>query len=192
MGDINTTGREEYRRHIRENASTDDTHYDDDRLQKSPAEELVVPGEPIAENRNAPLTPIPASPFSAPVISPDVGLLQLPAPALSPESRPPSELGSSPRSPTSGISPKSPRLAGHTSGSSRASSPVPETPPQPSSFWKRLTKGGKSSKREKMVEAMSGLLERTASRGSAFGRPAPNTQLAKDYTNTYRLAYRKI
>ncbi|KAJ1308531.1 hypothetical protein OPQ81_004232 [Rhizoctonia solani] len=160
MGDIDTTGRQEYRRHIRNNASTDNI----------PSEELadeiaaLEVSEPPEMNDDPRLSPIPASPLPVPGLSQDVGLLQLPAPSLSPDSRSPSEFGSSPLTPvTTGTSPRSLKFS--PSDSSRGSSPTPETSSQPTSFWKRLSKGGsKSSKREKMSEAVSGLFEKTTPR----------------------------
>lgn len=172
MGDINISGKEEYRQHIRENASIDDIHAENDAYLAEPESgNLAVPREPVITEYGTPLTPVPASPVPAPIISPDAAALLLPPPAISPGAVAPSDSASSPQS-LNGTSPRSPNLVGHTSGSSRASSPVPDTPPPPSGFWKRLAKssgGGKQSKREKMVGAMSGLLERTASRGSGIG-----------------------
>ncbi|KAG8691533.1 hypothetical protein FRC11_001837 [Ceratobasidium sp. 423] len=165
MGNIDTTGRQEYRRHIRDNASTDDIPYE------GPADESAVPevSESPIMVHNLRLAPIPASPLPTPGMSHDVGLLQLPAPALSSRSRSPSELGSSPLTPvTTGTSPRS--LKFDPSDSSRASSPTPETPIQPNGFWKRIsTSGNKSSKREKIADAMSGLLEKTTPKVAAFG-----------------------
>ncbi|CAE6455575.1 unnamed protein product [Rhizoctonia solani] len=167
MGDIDTTGRQEYRRHIRDNASTDDIPYEE------LADELVTPevSESPETNHDRALAPIPASPLPAPGMSEDVGLLQLPAPALSSDSRSPSELGSSPLTPvTTGTSPRSLKFG--PSGSSRASSPALETSVQPNGFWKRLSKSGtKSSKREKMAEVVSGLLEKTSPKVATFGWP---------------------
>jgi hypothetical protein len=171
MGDINTAGKEEYRQHIRENASTDDMHDENDGYSAEPeSENMAVPEEPLVVDYGIPLTPVPASPAPAPVVSPDATALLLPPPAMSPKAH--SESASSPRS-LGGVSPRSPIFAGQTSGSSRASSPVPDTPPASSGFWKRLAKSGsgtgKVSKRERMAEAVSGLLERTTSRGTGLG-----------------------
>ncbi|CUA70292.1 hypothetical protein RSOLAG22IIIB_00647 [Rhizoctonia solani] len=165
MGDIDTTGRQEYRRHIRENASTDDIPHEDS------TSELV--GLKISESpeiNHSFLAPIPASPLPAPGMSQDVPSLQLPVPALSSDSRSPSELGTSPLTPvTTGTSPRSLKFG--PSGSSRASSPTLETSTQPNGFWKRLSKSGtKTSKREKMAEAVSGLLEKTSPKVATFGR----------------------
>ncbi|KAH7343912.1 kinase-like domain-containing protein [Rhizoctonia solani] len=165
MGDIDTTGRQEYRRHIRDNASTDN-------IPHELADELFTSetNESPRMNNDLGLAPIPASPLPAPGMSQDVGLLQLPAATLSSDSRSPSELGSSPLTPvTTGTSPRSLKFG--PSGSSRASSPALETSVQPNGFWKRFSKSGtKSSKREKMAEAMSGLLERTTPKVATFGR----------------------
>lgn len=169
MGDINTLGRDEYHQHIRDIASTDDMHGEAEPYSEEPeSRDLELP-EKAAAAHAAPLTPIPASPLPMPAMSQDVAGLLLPPPALSPEGAAPSELASSPQSPAT--LPRSPNLGGQTSGSSRASSPVPDTPPPSSGFWKRLAKGGgkgtgKASKREKMADAVSVLLERTTSRSS--------------------------
>ncbi|CAE6418743.1 unnamed protein product [Rhizoctonia solani] len=166
MGDIDTTGKQEYRRHIRDNASTDDIPYEDS------ADELAGPevSESPTMDHNMRLAPIPASPLPTPGMSQDVGLLQLPAPALSSDSRSPSELGSSPLTPvTTNTSPRSLKFG--PSDSSRASSPTPETPIQPNGFWKRFSKtGSKPSKREKMADAVSGLLEKSTPKVATFGR----------------------
>lgn len=169
MGDINIAGRDEYHQHIRDIASTDDMHGEAGPYSEEPEPGVLeLPEQEAAAVHAVPLTPIPASPLPVPAMSQDVAGLLLPPAALSPEGAPPSELGSSPRSP--GTLPRSPNLA-PTSSSSRASSPTPDTPPPPTGFWKRLAKGGKgtgkSSKREKMADAVSVLLERTASRSSA-------------------------
>ncbi|KAG8740285.1 Methionine aminopeptidase 1 [Ceratobasidium sp. 414] len=173
MGDINTAGKEEYRQHIRDNASTDDLDSENDGYTAEPESEiLVVPEEPVIVYSNAPLTPVQASPLPTPMAPPEVIPLLLSPPAISPGAKSSSDLGSSPRS-LSGIPPRSPNLAGPMSGSSRASSPTPGTPPPPNGFWKRLAGGagtGKASKRERVAGAVNQLLERTASRSS--GLPA--------------------
>ncbi|KAG8717771.1 hypothetical protein FRC08_006707 [Ceratobasidium sp. 394] len=171
MGDINTAGKEEYRQHIRDNASTDDMHHENDGYTAEPESEvLMIPEEQVVVYPGAPLTPVQASPLPTPMAPAEATSLLLPPPAISPEAKSPSDLGSSPRY-LSGTSPQSPNLAGPTSGSSRASSPTPGTPPPPSGFWKRLAKGsgaGKTSKREKVVGVVNHLLERTASRSSGI------------------------
>ncbi|CEL59434.1 Serine/threonine-protein kinase fray2 OS=Dictyostelium discoideum GN=fray2 PE=3 SV=1 [Rhizoctonia solani AG-1 IB] len=159
-------GKQEYRRHIHDNASTDDVlreDWDDEAIAPKPSESLKV-------DNDLGLAPIPASPLPTPGMSQDVGLLQLPSPALSPDSRSASEVGSSPLTPvTTGTSPRS--LTFDPSGSSRASSPAPGTPTQSNRFWKRLSKSGsKSSKRERMAEAVSGLLEKTVPKAATLGR----------------------
>ncbi|QRV87884.1 methionine aminopeptidase [Ceratobasidium sp. AG-Ba] len=164
MGNINTTGREEYKQHLRDNASTDHIYLDNDGYTAEPESDiLAVPEEPIMADYSSPLSPVPASPLPAPMAASDATPLLLPPSALSP----PSDLASSPRS-FNGTSPKSPNLAGATSGSSRASSPTPGTPPPPNGFWKRLAKGGtgKASKRDKVAGVVSNFLERTTSRSS--------------------------
>ncbi|CAE6458494.1 unnamed protein product [Rhizoctonia solani] len=166
MGDIDTTGKQEYRRHIHDNASTDDV------LREDWDDEAIAPklSESLKVDNDLGLAPIPASPLPTPGMSQDVGLLQLPSPALSPDSRSASEVGSSPLTPvTTGTSPRS--LIFDPSGSSRASSPAPGTPTQSNRFWKRLSKSGsKSSKRERMAEAVSGLLEKTVPKAATLGR----------------------
>ncbi|KAG9128276.1 Methionine aminopeptidase 1 [Ceratobasidium sp. 392] len=152
MGDINTAGKEEYRQHIRDNASTEDLHGENDGYTAEPESEVLAePGEPVIVYLKAPLTPVQDSPALAPMAPPISTPLLLPPPAIPLENKSPSDIASSPRS-LSGTSPRSPNLAGPMSGSSRASSPTPGTPPPPSGFWKRLSKGGgKASKREKMA-----------------------------------------
>ncbi|KAF8708957.1 kinase-like protein, partial [Rhizoctonia solani] len=164
MGDIDTTGKQEYRRHIRDNASTDDIPHEDS------GDETADLEVPKSSKNDLGLAPIPASPLPAPGASHDVGLLQLPSPALSPDSRSPSELGSSPLTPvTTGTSPRSLKFG--PSGSSRASSPTLDTSTQPNGFWKRLSKGGsKSSKREKMADVVGGLLEKATPKSATLGR----------------------
>ncbi|KEP54958.1 methionine aminopeptidase [Rhizoctonia solani 123E] len=185
MGDIDTTGRQEYRRHIRDNASTDDIPYEE------LADELVTPevSESPETNHDRALAPIPASPLPAPGMSEDVGLLQLPAPALSSDSRSPSELGSSPLTPvTTGTSPRSLKFG--PSGSSRASSPALETSVQPNGFWKRLSKSGtKSSKREKMAEVTRNswfVLLRTGLLQECLGEQKTETSQARIFTQDFR------
>ncbi|ELU45933.1 metallopeptidase family m24 domain-containing protein [Rhizoctonia solani AG-1 IA] len=162
MGDIDTTGKQEYRRHIRDNASTDDIPHEDS------GDETADLEVPKSSENDLGLAPIPASPLPAPGASHDVGLLQLPSPTLSPDSRSPSELGSSPLTPvTTGTSPRSLKFG--PSGSSRASSPTLDTPTQPNGFWKRLSKGGsKSSKREKMADVVGGLLEKATPKSATL------------------------
>ncbi|CAE6424599.1 unnamed protein product [Rhizoctonia solani] len=165
IGDIDTTGKQEYRRHIRDNASTDDV------LCEGSGDEMVASKvSKSPEVNDLGLAPIPASPLPAPGTSQDVGLLQLPSPALSPDNISASELGSSPPTPAmTGTSPQSLKFG--ASGSSRASSPTLDTSAQPNGFWKRLSKSGsKSSKRERMADAMGGLLEKTNPKVATFGR----------------------
>lgn len=173
MGDINTAGRDEYQQHIRDIASTDDVRDETGgHLEEPESANLEAPEDAAVVNRNAPLTPIPASPLPTPGISQEPAKLLLPPSALPLGEGVASELAASPQS--LGTSPQSANRGG-TSGSSRASSPVPDTPPPPGGFWKRLAKGGgkgsgKASKREKMAEAMSGLLERSTSRSSVSSK----------------------
>lgn len=169
MGDINPAGKEEYRQHLRDNASTDDVHEDNDGYTAEPESDVqIVPEEPIVTDYGVPLSPVPASPLPPPMVPPDVTPFLLQPPAISLDAKLPSDPGSSPRS-LNGTSPKSPHLAGPMSESSRASSPTPGTPPPQTAFWKRIGKGGsgKASKRDKVAGVVSNLLERTASRSSS-------------------------
>lgn len=112
----------------------------DDDVRESPTGGMVA--ELPTESCGSPLAPIPIP--HSPV--PDAKLLQLPGLGLSSKPGSSSEPGSSPQSPMTGSSPRSFKFTEHTSGSSRGSSPVPETP-KSASFWKRLAKGGGYSRR---------------------------------------------